>query len=234
MLLLSKDINSALQNHSYPRKCQPLNKERTGYIDGSFSEREVAKTYKDWNPDSIYKRTMVLIKFFKTRWGVSFNTAQKEVLSGMSFMSKERVLSNELFNHNTFTGTLKSTFEANGYLVNIESRYIQFMKPDWVFNDNTHTSIHFELKISSNNRFDNLLGNQVPIFFAFHTETDCPDDLRRMFKPTRIEIGEPLIVDDFKTIDAYNASLEKVIIFIEDMFKTYGDNISNVIENHNQ
>lgn len=108
------------------------------------------------------------------------------------------------------------------------------MKPDWVFNDNTHTSIHFELKISSNNRFDNLLGNQVPIYFAFHTETDCPDDLRRMFKPTRIEIGEPLIVDDFKTIDAYNASLEKVIIFIEDMFKTYGDNISNVIENHNQ
>ncbi len=87
MLLLSKDINSALQNHSYPRKCQPLNKERTGYIDGSFSEREVAKTYKDWNPDSIYKRTMVLIKFFKTRWGVSFNTAQKEVLSGMSLMS---------------------------------------------------------------------------------------------------------------------------------------------------
>jgi len=55
-----------------------------------------------------------------------------------------------------------------------------------------------------------------------------------MFKPTRKEIGEPLIVDDFKTIDAYSASLEKVIIFIEDMFKTYGDNISNVIENHNQ
>jgi hypothetical protein len=140
-MLLSKDINSALQNHSYPRKCQPLNKERTRYIDGSFSEREVAKTYKDWNPDSIYKRTMVLIKFFKTRWGVSFNTAQKEVLSGMGFMSKERVLSNELFNHNTFTDTLKSTFEANGYLVNIESRYIQFMKPDWVFNDNTHPFI---------------------------------------------------------------------------------------------
>ena len=77
MLLLANDINASLQNHSYKRKCKPLNKERTGYINGSFSERKVANENNDWNPLNIYRRTIELLDFFGRRWNINFDKKEK-------------------------------------------------------------------------------------------------------------------------------------------------------------
>lgn len=76
LLLLSRSINSALQNDDYNEKRNPrLNDQgeilRKGYADGSHSEIEVALLYPDkWNCESIEKRSLDLLKFMEERWAV--------------------------------------------------------------------------------------------------------------------------------------------------------------------
>ncbi|KXK03433.1 MAG: hypothetical protein UZ17_ACD001001242 [Acidobacteria bacterium OLB17] len=83
LLALSQSINSSLQNNSFAEKVQ-------GYSNGSDSAIEVAKEYKEWNPDSIRKRGMMLLKFMEERWNLKFeNEDAKEKLLFLDFMKKK-------------------------------------------------------------------------------------------------------------------------------------------------
>lgn len=73
LLLLSRSINSALQNDSFEEKKAPKfsegRKVRNGYSDGSHSEIEVA-TRDTWGPEQIKDRGLELLRFLETRWNI--------------------------------------------------------------------------------------------------------------------------------------------------------------------
>lgn len=76
LLILSKSINSSLQNDSFEDKKKPKydkkgNKIRCGYSDGSHSEIEVSQN-DSWGPKQIKDRGVHLLKFMEKRWGFSF------------------------------------------------------------------------------------------------------------------------------------------------------------------
>ena len=78
LLLLSKSINSALQNDSFDDKKKPKyndagEKIRNGYSDGSHSEIEVAK-YPKWGPEEIKERGLHLLAFMEERWDFKFES----------------------------------------------------------------------------------------------------------------------------------------------------------------
>jgi len=83
LLLLSKSINSSLQNDSFEDKKEPKcdedgRKIRNGYSDGSHSEIEVAQ-YSQWGPEQVRDRGTRLLSFLERRWDVRFrNEAHKE------------------------------------------------------------------------------------------------------------------------------------------------------------
>ena len=82
MLLLSKSINSSLQNDSFGEKKHPKydkngRKIRNGYSDGSHSEIEVAQSAQ-WGQEQVRDRGMKLLSFMEKRWDVRFqNDADK-------------------------------------------------------------------------------------------------------------------------------------------------------------
>lgn len=89
LLLLSRAINSALQNDNFQTKkaakITPNDRKlRHGYSDGSHSEIEVAR-YPYWGPEQIQERGIHLLKFMENRWGVSF---REEDLERLLFLSK--------------------------------------------------------------------------------------------------------------------------------------------------
>jgi len=71
LLLLSRSKNSALQNNPYKGKHEDKAK-RSRFVNGSFSETEVAATYSDWMPSHIEKRGQQLLRFAEERWDFSF------------------------------------------------------------------------------------------------------------------------------------------------------------------
>ncbi|MDO9272518.1 MAG: DUF262 domain-containing HNH endonuclease family protein [Rugosibacter sp.] len=84
LLLLSKSINSSLQNDEFTYKKQPKfdssnKKIRNGYSDGSHSEIEVASN-KEWGPEQIKERGEKLLKFMETRWGFSLRDEDRTKL----------------------------------------------------------------------------------------------------------------------------------------------------------
>lgn len=85
LLLLSKSINSSLQNDSFESKKNTKHdgdniKIRNGYSDGSHSEIEVSKLAK-WGPHEIRARGLKLLRFMETRWGFAFkNDEDREKL----------------------------------------------------------------------------------------------------------------------------------------------------------
>ena len=78
LLLLSRSINSSLQNDSYPDKLKrKLNDKgetiRKGYSDGSHSEIEVSLNHPiTWNSSSINNRGLTLLEFMENRWNIKF------------------------------------------------------------------------------------------------------------------------------------------------------------------
>ena len=83
-LLLSKAINSALQNDNFQTKKTAKialtgQKLRHGYYDGSHSEIEVAQ-YLEWGPEQIHERGTHLLRFMEKRWGISFREEDRERL----------------------------------------------------------------------------------------------------------------------------------------------------------
>ena len=83
LLLLSRSVNSGLQDFPFERKKKPMVDDKTGktvrdgYENGSHSELQVAKNEK-WGPDEIRERGMKLLTFFEERWGVEFRSKEEK------------------------------------------------------------------------------------------------------------------------------------------------------------
>ncbi len=78
LLILSRSINSSLQNDDFSDKKMPRfdadgNKTRNGYSDGSHSEIEVAGN-ATWGPTEIRDRSLKLMKFLEQRWKIDFGS----------------------------------------------------------------------------------------------------------------------------------------------------------------
>lgn len=78
LVLLSLSKNSSLQN-----KCFDYKKKHTGqdgmlfgYVNGSYSEIEVAQ-YGDWTPENILERGIRLLKFMEQRWNIEIEEKQE-------------------------------------------------------------------------------------------------------------------------------------------------------------
>lgn len=96
LLPLSQSVNSSLQNDEFNSKKGGSEKRDRGYSNGSHAEQEVAK-YVDWNPATILERGMKLLQYMETRWGFCFkDDVMKLSVLGLSFMSDERVIPEEL------------------------------------------------------------------------------------------------------------------------------------------
>ena len=98
LLLLSRSINSSLQNDAFALKKNPKfdasgNKIRNGYSDGSHSEIEVAVNV-DWGPAEIRARGQRLLKFMESRWDLPLAESDKEKLLFLS-ISKPEALDGE-------------------------------------------------------------------------------------------------------------------------------------------
>ncbi len=76
LVLLSRSINSSLQNDSFPEKKDPKLNDlgevvRNGYSEGSHSEIEVSRN-ESWGPKEVRARGLKLLSFMETRWKVRF------------------------------------------------------------------------------------------------------------------------------------------------------------------
>lgn len=75
LLLLSRSKNSSLQNYDFDTKKHLTDKNKngkdTGYYNGSYSEIEVAQQ-KEWTPDAIKERGLLMLKFMEERWDFKF------------------------------------------------------------------------------------------------------------------------------------------------------------------
>jgi hypothetical protein len=60
-----------LQNECFDEKRKNPQVTR-GYFNGSYSETRVANKYSVWTSGEIKTRSIELIKFMETRWGISF------------------------------------------------------------------------------------------------------------------------------------------------------------------
>lgn len=84
LLLLSRSINSSLQNSTYEEKVNSSNqkweKNRMWYSDWSHSEIEVSKMYKEWDKNSIKDRWLILLNFLEKRWNININDNDKKSL----------------------------------------------------------------------------------------------------------------------------------------------------------
>lgn len=95
LLLLSRSINSALQNDSFEDKKHSKTTGHRGYENGSHSEIEVSKL-QDWTAFEIYSRTEKLLAFMQERWNLQFDEEQLEKLIGISFVKDGREIPEEL------------------------------------------------------------------------------------------------------------------------------------------
>jgi len=71
LLLLSQPKNSSLQNDCFDEKRKNTQVTK-GYFNGSYSETRVANKYSVWTSEEIKTRSIELIEFMETRWGISF------------------------------------------------------------------------------------------------------------------------------------------------------------------
>ncbi|SIQ22682.1 DUF262 domain-containing protein [Chryseobacterium sp. RU33C] len=71
LLPLSRPKNSSLQNRCFKDKIENGDN-YIGFRFGSYSEIEVSKN-KDWTPEDILKRGLILLKFMEKRWDLNFN-----------------------------------------------------------------------------------------------------------------------------------------------------------------
>jgi hypothetical protein len=83
LLPLSSSINSSLQNDCFEGKKHVIYNgegqvKRNGYMNGSYSEQEVAQL-KDWTPDQIKKRGLKLLEFMEKRWAIKLGDEAAKV-----------------------------------------------------------------------------------------------------------------------------------------------------------
>lgn len=88
LLPLSQNINSSLQNDSFPDKKSKKNGRR-GYENGSHSEIEVSKI-KNWTAKEIYNRSRRLLEFMQERWNIEISAQQMDKLIALPFVKNGR------------------------------------------------------------------------------------------------------------------------------------------------
>lgn len=97
LLLLSKAINSSLQNKPFAEKKKTrLKNEKElipGYKNGSHSEIEVAESGY-WTPDEIKKRGLKLLEFMDGHWNFKFKEGDKEKLLFLPDKANDELNSN--------------------------------------------------------------------------------------------------------------------------------------------
>jgi hypothetical protein len=84
LLPLSSSINSSLQNDCFEGKKHVIynadgHVKRNGYMNGSYSEQEVAQL-NEWTPDQIRTRGLKLLEFMEKRWKVTLGDEDEKVL----------------------------------------------------------------------------------------------------------------------------------------------------------
>jgi len=92
LVALSQSINSSLQNDPFEEKKVVKRQNgvvvRAGYMNGSHSELEVSES-RAWNPESIRKRGLNMIRFMEERWNIRISTnAERLELLNLSFLDK--------------------------------------------------------------------------------------------------------------------------------------------------
>lgn len=83
LLPLSKAINSSLQNVDFDTKKTTTTDDkgkiiRSGYENGSWSEREVSK-YAEWTPEAVKERGLKMLSFMEDRWKISLGTEEDKL-----------------------------------------------------------------------------------------------------------------------------------------------------------
>lgn len=90
LLPLSLSLNKSYQNFPFKDKVNGNGNERKGYKNGSNSEREVADTYPDWNPESILDRGMKILNFMEDEFDFKFqDDSYRKRMLGLGFMIEE-------------------------------------------------------------------------------------------------------------------------------------------------
>ena len=88
LLPLSREKNSTLQNHSFPKKKN--NGNGVGYYNGSHSENEVNENNDDWNAQDILERGFKMLDFMENRWNISIGDKQQKLeLLHLEFLTSE-------------------------------------------------------------------------------------------------------------------------------------------------
>uniref|UniRef100_UPI00188D1C16 HNH endonuclease family protein n=1 Tax=Vibrio anguillarum TaxID=55601 RepID=UPI00188D1C16 len=72
---LSRTKNSSFQNKPFPEKISS-NKQCVEFKYGSYSEIELTE-YKQWTPNDIVNRGVVLMEFMSKRWKINFGTREE-------------------------------------------------------------------------------------------------------------------------------------------------------------
>jgi uncharacterized protein with ParB-like and HNH nuclease domain len=195
LLLLSQAINSSLSNDSFPDKCGIRSETDRGYKDGDYSEREVAR-YNDWNPQSIYERTIKILKFMNKRWHLGYSSDEIRKLSGIDFISIDTTETPAEFDEPIFDrliNSLKPIFPRKDgweiiYLKNGDTPYLQFAKTgtiSWIYNGKKTSSIHFEVLLNTKTAkwidvFEKF--NEIDLETVLHVESSCPNELKKILK----------------------------------------------------
>ena len=101
LLPLSLSVNISLQNDDFPDKKNTKKDQngkviRNGYVNGSYSELEVAELGKDdeWTPERIKERGLILLKFMESRWQLNMGDESKKLaLLHLSFLDESSAFS---------------------------------------------------------------------------------------------------------------------------------------------
>jgi uncharacterized protein with ParB-like and HNH nuclease domain len=82
LLLLSRSINSRLQNDCYVDKISKKDANnvttRSGYSEGSYSELEVVNQWPEWTAEAIRDRGLALLDFMAKRWEFEFSSEEEK------------------------------------------------------------------------------------------------------------------------------------------------------------
>lgn len=78
LVIISQSKNSSLQNKCFKHKKKHEGKDKKlyGYVNGSYSEIEVAQ-YENWTAEEILARGMKLLEFMEQRWQIEFEDKRK-------------------------------------------------------------------------------------------------------------------------------------------------------------
>lgn len=142
LLPLPKNENSSLFNYSYSKKIER-------YKVGCQSEIEVANEYKKWNPSSIEKRGLKLIKFMEEHWDFKFkDDVDKYKFLNIYFIIKDTKKEKKLYRdyEYKYSNTIKKTNILRNGITELMYRKAYEYARDVVMNVKERNTAEEELK----------------------------------------------------------------------------------------